>query len=69
MTVLKAPILKLLHKTYAPGSMLEMKFKRYDLAIKTDEMGRPILLFLGEKRPDYRQDQRRTFRQENCRRC
>ena len=29
--------------------MIEMKFKRYDLAFKTDEKGRPILLFMGEK--------------------
>ncbi|MES2456318.1 MAG: hypothetical protein V4594_12285 [Bacteroidota bacterium] len=29
--------------------MVEVKFKRYDLAFKTDEKGRPILLFIGEK--------------------
>jgi len=46
---LKEPILKVLHKIYEPDSMLELKFKRYDLAIKTDSKGRAILLFLGEK--------------------
>lgn len=48
---LKEPILKVLNKTYEPESLLELKFKRYDLAIKTDSKGRAILLFLGEKDP------------------
>jgi len=47
--MLKDPILKILNKIYQPVTMVEMKFKRYDLAFKTDEKGRPILLFLGEK--------------------
>ena len=42
-------ILKILNKTYDPSSMVETKFKRYDLAFKTDEAGRPILLFMGQK--------------------
>jgi hypothetical protein len=42
-------VLKILNKTYDPSSMIETKFKRYDLAFKTDEAGRPILLFMGEK--------------------
>jgi hypothetical protein len=49
MSALKEPILKVLNKTYEPLAMVELKFKRYDLAIKTDEQGRPILLFMGEK--------------------
>jgi hypothetical protein len=49
--VLKEPILKILGKTYEPLKMVELKFGRYDLAIKTDELGRAILLFLGNKDP------------------
>lgn len=52
MSTLKEPILKLLHKTYEPDSIVELKFKRFDLAIKTDNKGRPILLFIGEKDPE-----------------
>lgn len=51
MSELKEPILKILSKTYEADSMLELKFKRYDLAIKTDGKGRAILLFMGEKDP------------------
>ncbi|WP_367866235.1 hypothetical protein [Pedobacter sp. WC2423] len=47
--MLKEPILKILNKIYQPGTMVEMKFKRYDLVFKTDEKGRPMLLFIGEK--------------------
>ena len=49
MSALKEPILKVLNKTYEPSSMVEVRFKRYDLAIKTDDLGRPVLLFMGEK--------------------
>ena len=49
MSDLKAPILKILNKTYDSGVLIEIKFKRYDLAFKTDERGRPVLLFIGEK--------------------
>jgi len=49
MSTLKEPILKILTKIYEPSTMVEVKFKRYDLAFKTDESGRPILLFMGEK--------------------
>jgi len=52
MSTLKEPILKLLNKMYEPDSTLELKFKRYDLAVKTDGKGRPILLFMGEKDPE-----------------
>lgn len=47
--MLKEPLLKILNKVYQPDTMVEMKFKRYDLAFKTDNKGRPILLFMGEK--------------------
>lgn len=48
------PILKILNKVYEPSSFLERRFKNYDLAFKTDEEGRPVLLFLGVKKPDGR---------------
>jgi len=47
--VLGDEILKVLNKTYEPSAMIETTFKRYDLAFKTDEAGRPILLFIGTK--------------------
>ena len=47
--VLGAEILKVLNKVFEPLSFIETKFKRYDLAFKTDEAGRPILLFIGQK--------------------
>lgn len=46
---LKEPILKILAKQYAPSSMIEQKFGRYDLQFKTDGEGMPILLFIGTK--------------------
>ena len=42
-------ILKILNKTYEPSSMVETHFKNIDLAFKTDEEGRPVLLFMGKK--------------------
>jgi len=42
-------VLKVLGKIYEPSKMIEAKFERYDLAFKTDESGRPILLFMGKK--------------------
>lgn len=41
-------ILKIVNKTYEPTSFVETSFKRYDLAFKTDDAGRPILLFMGK---------------------
>lgn len=46
---LGAPILKILNKTYEPTTLVELKFKRYDLAFKTDPEGRPVVLFMGKK--------------------
>jgi hypothetical protein len=43
------PILALLEKTYEADSLIETNFQRYDLAFKTDESGKPILLFIGKK--------------------
>lgn len=46
---LKEPILKILAKQYEPSTVVETKLSRYDLTFKTDEEGRPILLFMGTK--------------------
>lgn len=46
---LKEPVLKILSKQYEPSTMVETTFKRYALSMKTDEQGRPILLFIGQK--------------------
>ena len=43
------PILKILNKIYAPSTMVDIKFKKYDLSFKTDAEGRPILLFMGKR--------------------
>lgn len=42
------PLLKILSKTYAPDEMIHQRFGRYDLAFKTDDLGRPILLHIGQ---------------------
>jgi len=47
--ILGEELLKILNKTYEPSEMIESAFKRYALAFKTDEAGRPILLFIGTK--------------------
>jgi hypothetical protein len=49
---IKAPLLKILNKIYEPNSLIERPFKKYHAAFKTDEEGRPILLFIGEKTPE-----------------
>jgi hypothetical protein len=47
---LREPILKIINKIYEPAKMIPLTFKRYDLAIKTDEKGRAIMLFIGKKK-------------------
>jgi hypothetical protein len=42
-------LLLLLNKTYEPSALVETAFQRYDLAFKTNEHGKPILLFIGKK--------------------
>ena len=42
-------LVRLLSKLYDPSSFVERKFRGYDIAFKTDEEGRPILLFIGTK--------------------
>jgi hypothetical protein len=41
-------IQKILAKTYEADAMINRTMGRYDLAFKTDDLGRPILLFLGK---------------------
>lgn len=45
-------LLKKLSKKYEPSSMVNLSFKGYDLAMKTDEEGNPIVLFIGEAKED-----------------
>ena len=39
---------KKLDKKYEPSTMVALKFNRYDVAMKTDEEGNPVLLFIGK---------------------
>ena len=41
-------LLKKLKKQYEPSAMVAIKFRGYDLALKTDEEGNPIVLFIGK---------------------
>lgn len=40
---------KKLGKKFESSSMVEMKYKGYDLSFKTDEEGNAVLLFIGKK--------------------
>lgn len=42
-------MLNILSKVYEPSSFIEKRFKGYDLGFKTDEDGRPVVLFIGNK--------------------
>ncbi|MFD2148280.1 hypothetical protein [Mucilaginibacter antarcticus] len=39
---------KLLSKVYEADAMVERSMGRYDLAFKTDDQGRPTILFIGK---------------------
>jgi hypothetical protein len=41
-------LLKILQKSYAANDMIHKSFGRYDLAFKTDDIGRPVLLYIGK---------------------
>lgn len=43
---------KKLDKKYEPSAMVALKFNRYDVALKTDEEGNPVLLFIGRADED-----------------
>lgn len=49
---LGSAILKIVSKRYEPSTLVNRRFKRLDLSFKTDEEGRPVLLFLGERQAD-----------------
>lgn len=39
--------MKHLTKKYEPSTLIRFTFERYDVALKTDEEGNPMLLFIG----------------------
>jgi hypothetical protein len=45
---LSQSLLLKLAKKYEPSSMIGLKYKGKDLAIKTDAEGNPVLLFIGK---------------------
>ncbi|MDF3079125.1 MAG: hypothetical protein K0S09_3014 [Sphingobacteriaceae bacterium] len=42
-------LLKLLNKKHEPDTMVDMRYKTYDLSFKTDKDGNAILLFMGKR--------------------
>lgn len=42
-------LLKILNKKYAPSDIVELRFKAYDVIVKTDEEGAAIKAFIGKK--------------------
>ncbi|GAB4027861.1 hypothetical protein [Spirosoma gilvum] len=41
-------LLKQLTKKYEPSHMVAFRFGRYDVAVKTDDEGNPVLAFVGK---------------------
>jgi hypothetical protein len=41
-------LLKQISKKYEPSTLVRFVFNRYDVALKTDEDGNPVLLFIGK---------------------
>lgn len=41
-------VMKILGRSYEANTLVERRMGRYELAFKTDELGRPVLLFLGK---------------------
>lgn len=41
-------LIKKLRKKFEPSSMINMRYRNYDLAFKTDEEGNAIQLFMGK---------------------
>src|SRR4051812_35871537 len=39
-----------LRKLYEPSSLIEMKYKKLDITVKTDQHGHAVLLFIGKKK-------------------
>ena len=42
-------ILKILNKKYDPDTMIDLRYKTYDLSLKIDKDGNAILLFMGKR--------------------
>ena len=42
-------LLKLLSKKHEPDTIVDMRYKSYDLSFKTDKGGNAILLFMGKR--------------------
>lgn len=40
--------MKQLSKKYEPATLVRFTFNRYDVALKTDDEGNPVLLFIGK---------------------
>lgn len=40
-------LLKKLNKIYTPDTMIEDRFKNFDIRFKTDKAGHPVTLFIG----------------------
>jgi hypothetical protein len=43
-----ASLLKHLTKKYEPSSLISFPFSRYDVVLKTDEEGNPVVVFIGK---------------------
>ncbi|RRB09359.1 hypothetical protein [Larkinella rosea] len=41
-------LMKQLNKTYAPSQLITFQISRYDVALKTDEDGNPVLMYIGK---------------------
>lgn len=43
-------ILKRINKKFEPSTMVKLKFKAYDIALKTDENGNAVQAFIGKEK-------------------
>jgi hypothetical protein len=46
---LQEPIRKILSRKYEPSSLIVTRCDRYDIAIKTDKTGDPMVCLMGQK--------------------
>jgi hypothetical protein len=45
-------ILKKINKKFEPDTWVQLKFRSYDIALKTDEEGNAIQMFIGKLKED-----------------
>ncbi len=45
-------LLKKISKKYEPSAMVSLRFKEYNIALKTDEEGNAIVMFIGKAAGD-----------------